>query len=90
MNSINVTTTNGKIAFAHTEIVIDFTSMDNIKKFVKEKEDNNQKIFYCKYSNGDLSEISRTFDEGFVFVPTDKSRYTLTIRIPYENYEMGI
>lgn len=90
MNSINLTNTNGKIAFAHTEIVIDFTSMEDIKKFVKVNEEKNKKIFYCKYSNGDLSEISRIFDEGFVFVSTDKSRYTLTIRIPYQYYEMGI
>ena len=34
MNSINLTNTNGKIALAHTEIVIDFTSMEDIKKFV--------------------------------------------------------
>lgn len=74
----------GRIAFAHVEQTIDFPSMEGVKRYVKRKENRNDKIYYLDKDNYPNSHFN---EEEHVTFTTEG--YTIRIWLPYNGLNMG-
>lgn len=74
----------GKIAFAHVEEVIDFASVNDIKRYVAYNEEKGRLVFYLD-KNG---KPNRQFSENFIY-KTANNQYSISVWVSYNGLPMG-
>jgi hypothetical protein len=76
---------NGRIVNAHVEQVIDFPSVEGIRKYVEWNNLKNRIVYYLDKNN----YPSKIFDSNEHITEISESQYSIKVWLPYNNISMG-